>query len=302
MPQTSSTTPFVSLNSLARGIAALVLCFVAATPALAAGFERGPAPTKAALEADRGPFELATYKIAKADAKAYNYGGATVYYPKSTGQTFGIVTLTPGFLGFQAVYVPLAQRVASHGFIVVNLDTNSITDIPAARAAEMAGALKQVLELVQSGKAPFANVADVTRRAMMGHSMGGGGTLVASVADPSLKAAVPITPWNVEQDYSTDTVPTLIVACQNDAIAPNKQHSDPFYASLSASLPRGEIEIKGADHLCPLSLAKASYQITVAKSAIAWLKLFVDEDKRYEALVKGGMNGGEYSRYDVKGF
>lgn len=283
---------------LSLSLAALL---VSPKAAQAASFERGPDPTVAALEA-AGPFAVDSFKISRADAKAYGYGGATVYFPKASGQTFGLVSLTPGFLGFQAVYVPLAERVASHGFVVINLDTNTVFDQPDLRAREMAGALKQVIELVQTSKTPFAATVDTTRRAVMGHSMGGGGTLAEAVADGSLKAAVPITPWHTRSDFSADTVPTLIVACEKDLIAPNKLGSDAYYASLSPSLPRGEVEVKGADHLCPLSLAKAAYRDTVAKSAIAWLKRFLDEDMRYDALVKGGMNDGDFSRFDVKGF
>jgi len=121
-------------------------------------------------------------------------------------------------------------------------------------------------------------------------------------ADPTLKASVPITPWHTTKSFSNTQVPTLIIACDKDIIAPNKQHSDLFYASLNASLPRGEVDIKGSDHFCPLSLAKASDQMNVAKSAIAWLKRFVDEDTRYDSLLKGGMNGDEFIRYDIKGF
>lgn len=289
-------------HGLAPMMAAMVLAIgTASVNAHAAGHERGPAPTRAALETT-GPYQLDTFKIDRADAKAYNYGGATVYFPKASGETFGIVTLTPGFIGFQAVYEPLARRIASHGFVVVSLDTGTVLDFPDLRAKEMAGALKQAVELAQSGKAPYAAVLDASRRAVMGHSMGGGGTLAAAVADKTLKAAVPITPWHATQSFAGDTVPTLIVACEKDWIAPNKQHADPFYASLDSTLPRGEVEVKGADHLCPLSLAKADYQNTVAKSAIAWLKRFLDEDSRYDALVKGGINGGDYSRFDVKGF
>lgn len=289
------------LNRLAMGAIALAFSFTASLTAHAAGYERGPDPTRASLEA-AGPYALDSFKISRTDAKAYGYGGATVYYPKTGTQTFGIVTLTPGFLGFQLVYQALAERVASHGFIVVNLDPTTIFDFPDLRAREMAGAMKQAIELAQVGKAPYANELDATRRAMMGHSMGGGGTLAAAVADSTLKAAVPLAPWHTTKNFANDKVPTLIVACEKDIIAPNAQHSDPFYASLSATLPRGEVEVKGADHLCPISLAKAAYQTTVAKSAIAWLKRFVDEDMRYDALVKGGIDGGDYSRFDVKGF
>jgi predicted dienelactone hydrolase len=291
----------ISLQRLTMGMGALVLSLSAAVPAIAAGHERGPAPTRASLEA-AGPYSVDSFKITNADAKSYGYGGATVYFPKGSTETFGLVSLTPGFLGFQTVYQPLAERVASHGFVVINLDTNTLADQPDLRAKEMAGALKHVIELAQGGKAPYASVLDATRRGVMGHSMGGGGTLAQAVLDPSLKAAVPITPWHTTKTFAKNTVPTLILACEKDGIAPNKTYSDPMYASLNTTLPRGEIEVKGADHLCPLSLAKAAYQTTVSKSVIAWLKRFMDEDTRYDALVKGEINNGDYSRFEVKGF
>ncbi|MFT3856000.1 MAG: dienelactone hydrolase family protein [Aquabacterium sp.] len=291
----------MKLKQLTLALAALSVSFLAATQALAAGFERGPAPTKAALEADRGSFEVASYKIERADAKAFGYGGATVYYPKSGTQTFGLVTVFPGFLGTQGVYATLAQRIASHGFVVANLDPNNIFDLPDLRARQMMAAQQQVIELAQGG-APYATVMDKSRRAVVGHSMGGGGTLSAASKDPSLKAAVPLTPWHTTKSFSANQVPTLIVACEKDAIAPNKQHSDPFYASLSPTLARGEVELKGADHLCPITLAKAVDQVNVAKSTIAWLKRFVDADMRYDGFIKNELNGPEYSRFEVKGF
>ncbi len=283
-----------------RLLAALSLSFIASQAAFAAGFERGPAPTKASLEA-AGSFEVASAKITRTEAKSFGYGGATIYYPKSGTQTFGIVSLTPGFLGTQSVYVPLAQRMASHGFVVINLDTNNIFDQPEQRAKQMAGAIKQVTEQAQAGKAAFSAVADTSRRAVVGHSMGGGGSLAAARNDATLKAAVPLTPWHLTKSFSTIQVPTMIVACEKDTIAPNNQHSNPFYASLNTSLARGKVEIKGADHMCPLSFAKAADQTNVAKMTIAWLKLFLDEDQRYADLVKSGLNGAEFLNYDVQG-
>ena len=40
----------------------------------------------------------------------------------------------------------------------------------------------------------------------------------------------------------------------------------------------------------------------MAKVSIAWLKRFLDEDMRYDALIKGGLKGAEYSQYVVEGF
>ncbi len=287
-----------SLALAALAVAAAALC---STPVLAAGYERGPDPTSAALDTT-GPFTVSSFKISKADAKSHNYGGATVYYPKVTdGQTFGVVAMMPGFLAFQAVYETLVKKVASHGFVVINIDSVASGDLPDVRALEMAGALSHVVDLAKSG-APYAKVTDLSRRAMMGNSMGGGALLSAAVADSSLKAAVALQPWHTKQDFSGDAVPTLIVACEKDTIAPNKTHSDAFYASLSTDLPRGEIEVKGASHVCATFLGNKTHHALVAKASIAWLKRFLDEDMRYDPLIKGGIKSADYSRYDVKGF
>ena len=284
---------------LVRTTAGACLVALASTSVLAGSvYERGPAPTAQSLGAT-GSFEIGAHVITRANAKGY--GGATVHYPKSGTQTFGIVSLTPGFLGTQSQYKALSQFIASHGFVVINLDPNSIFDVPDMRARQMAAAIQQVVDMTKAGKAPFAAVTDVTRRAVSGHSMGGGGSLSAAAADPTLKAAVPLAPWHTTKNFSRVDVPTLIVACQNDNIATNTQHSDKFYASLAADLPRGEVEVKGVDHMCSTNLAP-NYINEVGKAVVAWLKRFVDEDTRYDALVKGGMNVGDFSRYDVQGF
>lgn len=270
--------------------------------AYAEGFERGPAPTAASLNAT-GPYALGEYKIAAADAKSHNYGGATVYYPKAPqGETFGVVVMVPGFLAFQAVYENLVKKIASHGFVVVNMDTVAKADQPDTRAAEMADALQHVVGLAQTGNVPYAAVADLSRRAAVGNSMGGGAVLTAGVADHGLKAIVALQPWHTTKSFAGNGVPTLIVACKNDLIAPNKTHSDPFYQSLPAALPRAEIEVSAAGHLCATFLGTKAQLNTMGKSTVAWLKRFVDEDQRYDALVRGGINQGEFSRFLVGGF
>jgi predicted dienelactone hydrolase len=276
-------------------------CLALSLSAAAMAAEHGPAPTKALLEADKGSYTVGSFTISKTNAKTY--GGAAVYYPKGTsGETFGVVALAPGFTGPRAVYDWLAQRVASHGFVVINIDTKTLLDQPPARAKQLADALKQVVALSKTTGNALNGVADTSRRAVMGHSMGGGGSLIAATADPTLKAAVPLTPWSASPNsFAGNKVPTMVVACEKDAIAPNKTHSDKFYASLSTTLPRGYVQIAGADHFCATSLSSAAYRTTLAKTAIAWLKLFVDEDARYADLVQSGLNGAEYLAYKAEG-
>jgi dienelactone hydrolase len=273
---------------------ATLLALASLAPLQAHAVQNGPAPTEDLLNAAAGSYAVANAKVATPSG----YGAGTVYYPTAAG-TYGLVVLAPGFTATQVYYTWLAQRVASHGFVVVNINTKTVLDQPESRATQMAAALKQVVALNGTAGTPFAGKVDVSRQAVMGHSMGGGGTLAAARDNPTLKAAVPLTPWHTTKDFSGIKVPTLIVACEKDAIAPNASHSNKFYSSLKVSLSRAKVEIAGADHFCPTSLAGAATQNIVARNAIAWLKLFLDGDTRYQALVQG-TTGSIYSAVDVQ--
>ena len=252
---------------------------------------RGPAPTEASLKATNGPFAISSSRVTLPSG----YGGATVYYPSSKAEgKFGIVVLAPGFTASQSSYSWLATRVASHGFVVVNIDTTTTLDQPDSRATQMMAALNQVTNLSQRTSSAYYNVVDVSRRAVMGHSMGGGGTLTAATRNPPLRAAVPLTPWHTTKNFSGDAVPTMILACQSDTVAPNASHASAFYSSLKTSLPRAYVELAGADHFCPTRIASTATRALVGRAAISWLKLFVDQDERYRSLLNA-TGGSAYS-------
>lgn len=260
---------------------------ILSTSALAAGFERGPAPTNGSLLAD-GPYKVSSAKVASPNG----YGSATVYYPSEAKDgKFGLIGFAPGFISTPGYYTWMYTRLASHGFVVIAMGTKTIFDSPDPRGVQLAAALKQVTDLVNAGGVPYAAVTDTSRQAMMGHSAGGGGTLTASRdnTNPALKAAVPMNAASTSSDFSGIKVPTLILACEKDAIAPNKTFSAKYYPTLSTSIDRAYLEVAGADHLCPTFLAKADVQNTVGKTVISWLKRYVDEDRRYAPFIKGAV-------------
>ncbi|MFT3858348.1 MAG: alpha/beta hydrolase [Aquabacterium sp.] len=262
--------------------------------AWAAGFERGPAPTEAGLLGN-GPYTVASAKV----ASPAGFGSATVYYPTQTQEgKFGLVGLAPGFLSTPGLYTWLASRLASHGFVVVNMGTKTVFDTPEPRGVQLMAALKQVSTLVAAGTVPYAAITDTARQAIMGHSAGGGGTLTAARDNPGLKAAIPMTPASNVSSFDTVAVPTLILACEKDAIAPNATFSAKYYPTLPSTLDRAYLEIAGADHLCPTSLAKAAVQNTVARTVIPWLKRHVDEDRRYQGFITGAASP-TYVKVDV---
>ncbi|HEX5373101.1 MAG TPA: dienelactone hydrolase family protein [Aquabacterium sp.] len=284
------------ISRIAAGVFT-TLCLISGT-ALANPYARGPAPTLADLEAAAGPFAVSTQKISSASG----YGGGTVYYPTSSAEgSYGIVAIAPGFTNTQAFLSQWGPKLASHGFVVVNMNTTTIFDQPESRGKQLMAALKQITTLSQTKTTPYYGKVDPSRQAVMGYSMGGGGTLAAARDNPGLKAAFALAPWHTLKDFSKVTVPTMILACQSDIVAPIDSHSQKFYASLSATPAKAYLEIKGGDHFCPSNNGTAEMKVTERKFGVAWLKRFLDEDTRYTPFLQPLVNDAIVSDYKTSG-
>jgi hypothetical protein len=168
-----------------------------ATSAQAANpYERGPAPTAAALDASRGPFATAQQSVSSSVA---GFGGGVIYYPTSTSEgTFGAVAISPGYTASWSSISWLGPRIASHGFVVIGIETNSVLDQPASRGDQLLAALDYLTR-----SSSVRTRIDASRLAVAGHSMGGGGSLEAAKDRPSLQAAVPLAPWNATKSWSS---------------------------------------------------------------------------------------------------
>jgi alpha-beta hydrolase superfamily lysophospholipase len=261
---------WTALAVAASAVAVAAGGIVAAGPSSAADnpFQRGPDPTLASIQATTGPFAVSTTTVARGNG----FGGGTIYFPTDTSQgTFGAVVIAPGFTERQSAVSWLGPRLASQGFVIFTIDTNSTTDQPTARATEMLAALDFL-----TGSSSVRTRVDASRLAVSGHSMGGGGTLEATVRRTSLKAAVPMAPWDQTKSFSGDRTPTLIVAAQNDNVAPVAQHARPFYSSIPTTQPKMYLELAGASHN-----TVNSANVTQAQFEIAFLKRFVDNDTRF---------------------
>lgn len=255
-----------------------------AAPAQSNPYEKGPVPTLASIQAD-GPFTIASQTIPSGSG----FGGATVYTPTAPG-TYAVVAVCTGFVTAQSSMAPMAKRLATHGFVVVNIDTNTIFDFPDSRATQLLAALKAAVAL-KTG--PVAGKIDVSRQAVAGWSMGGGGTLLAANSTPGLKGAVAFAPWVAGTPISADRVPSAIVGGASDNVAPAASHSTPLYNSIPASTPKLLGIITGASHFFPTTTSQpASY------TSIAWMKRFVDNDTRYSGFLNGD---AAYSSFSSNG-
>jgi dienelactone hydrolase len=270
------------LRRRATLVAVLALLFAGlgfATPAEAQSsnpYQRGPNPSQSSIEASRGSYSTAT---TTASGFGLGFGGGTIYYPTGTNETFGGIAISPGYTGTQSTISWLGPRLASQGFVVITIDTNSRYDQPDSRADQLLSALDYLAE--DSSSAVRARL-DSSRMALMGHSMGGGGTLRGSEDRPSIKAGIPMTPWHSDKTWGSVSVPQLIIGAENDSVAATGSHAIPFYNSLPSSLDKAYLELDGASHFAP-----NSSNTTIASYSISWLKRFVDNDTRYDQFLCG---------------
>ncbi|MFB4425210.1 alpha/beta hydrolase family protein [Streptomyces sp. QL37] len=258
----------------AAATAGLVTALMPGAQAADNPYERGPAPSNASIEASRGSY--ATSQTTVSSLSVRGFGGGTIYYPTSTSDgTFGAVVISPGFTAYQSSIAWLGPRLASQGFVVFTIDTNTTADQPASRGDQLLAALDYLTE-----DSSVRTRIDSSRLGVMGHSMGGGGTLEAAKDRPALQAAIPLTGWNTDKSWPEVQTPTLVIGADGDTIAPVASHSEPFYNSLPSSLDKAYLELRGATHFTP-----NTSNTTIAKYSISWLKRFIDNDTRYEQFL-----------------
>ncbi|MBZ6129376.1 bis(hydroxyethyl) terephthalate hydrolase [Streptomyces olivaceus] len=237
-------------------------------------YERGPAPTESSIEAPRGSYSVADTRVSS--LAVTGFGGGTIYYPTSTADgTFGAVVISPGYTAYQSSIAWLGPRLASQGFVVFTIDTNTTLDQPDSRGRQLLAALDYL-----TGRSSVRARIDSSRLGVMGHSMGGGGSLEAAKSRPSLQAAIPLTPWNLDKTWPEVSTPTLVVGADGDTIAPVASHAEPFYSSLPSATDRAYLELNNATHFSP-----NTSNTTIAKYSISWLKRFIDNDTRYEQFL-----------------
>jgi len=174
-----------------------------------------------------------------------------------------------------ALYTWIGTRVASQGFVVFLIDTDTRVDLPPSRGDQLLAALDYLVNV-----SPVRDHVDPDRLAVGGHSNGGGGALEAAVDDPTLQAVVALQPWNPTKSFPGISTPTMLIGAEDDAVAKPEEHAERFYESIPASAGKAYAELAGERH----GVGTESHT-TQAASMIAWLKRYVDDDPRYDQFL-----------------
>ncbi|WP_410816591.1 ricin-type beta-trefoil lectin domain protein [Micromonospora sp. 050-3] len=262
----------------AAGIAVAVGLFtitVATGSASAADnpYQRGPDPTQTSVTAVNGPFANTSVSV----PTGYGFNGGRIYYPTDTSQgTFGAIAISPGYTAlFSAELAWMGPWLASHGFVVIGIETNSRNDFDTARGTQLLAALDYLTQ-----QSPVRDRVDPNRLAVAGHSMGGGGALSAATRRPSLKAAVGIAPYSPSSNLANDRVPTMIFAGQADTVV-TPSYATGLYNSLPATTESVYVEVAGADHGFMVGRSNP----VMVRTMLPFVKMFIDNDTRYSQFL-----------------
>lgn len=239
-------------------------------------YQRGPNPSINDLLSD-GPFSTSQdSNVSGGFGSGFN--NVNVCYPNDTSEgTFGGFVVIPGFLSSKLQMMWACDKVASHGFVVAVMETNSGLDFPGGRRDQA----QAVIQHLSSGSAPSAiqQRLDTSRWSVGGWSMGGGGALDAgNENNPQLQAVVGWEPWNIGS-YGFLSVPALIVGASNDLVAAAGAHAEPFYNSILLA-EKYYVELSGQGHF-----VGSTDNIVQSAATIAWLKRWVDNDTRYDSIL-----------------
>jgi dienelactone hydrolase len=262
------------------------------------GAQQGEALSEAELSAllEEGPYEVSGYSDVPVTEA---FLAATIFFPWDAVEPVGGIAIVPGFMGTQDNIWWWGARLASHGYAVILLDTNDLRDQPAARAEALLTGIRVLRTENGRPDSPLYERLDATRMAVAGHSMGGGGALLAAERDTSLRAVIPFTPWLPQPEFETISTPTLIIAGEADAVAGVEAHAWPHFLALPESLPKLYVEVAGGDHYVT-DTNRGTDLDSLSRYVLAWLGLHLNEDERYGAFLFGERPVGEsinFSRY-----
>mgnify|MGYP001174911955 CR=1 FL=1 len=237
-------------------------------------------------ELDERLYEVRTYET---EVTSEAFAGAVVFYPLtlSFDPPNGAVAFMPGFRAPASIYEWWGPALASLGYSVFILETNTPTDSLAARADALIAAVDFIKSENQNSSAPVADKIDIEKIAIMGHSMGGGASLLAATQiEDDIKAVIPLALYCCEPgqsfsgDYGNLEVPAMIIASTEDEVAPPGDHAKLLYDSIGGS--RTYIEFASGDHMFVSNSGEE--KAALSRFVLAFLKDNLDGRNHLESL------------------
>jgi hypothetical protein len=246
-----------------------------------------------------GPFQTSRYNLRSWAP------GATVYHPTSGTPPYSAIVFCPPFTGTQPMYAAWGPFFASHGIIMVTMDSRTVADTVDSRATQQ----QQVVDLMikeNTGSGPLAGKIDTSRIGVTGWSMGGGATWISGTVKQGLKTAMSLaghnmTAINPAARGGSLKIPTIIFNGSTDAtILGGLGQSSGVYRSIPSPTPKVIFEVSTAGHFSWGSPTQASPDVAIL--ALAFQKAYLDGDMRWTQFIKRpGSRVGTYNQANIEG-
>lgn len=210
-----------------------------------------------------------------------------VYYPASTAGTnvavadgsFPVVVFGHGFAMQWSAYQNIWEHLTPRGYILVFPKTESGL-IPAPShndfGLDLVVASNRMLLENSSASSPFFQKIN-GKSGLMGHSMGGGATMLAAENNDNIKTIIGLAPAETNPSAiavtSNITIPALILSGSSDGVTAPSEHHLPIFNGIS-SLCKSYVSITGGAHCyfantnvaCDFGEGSASTGITITRA------------------------------------
>jgi len=199
--------------------------------------------------------------------------------PNVTDAPYPTLLFSPGYMMTIDVYASFAGGITSWGFVCVIVGSPS-NAWDSERASDLVDALNWLDEQNDNSSFELSQLMDESKFGVLGHSLGGMATVMASGSEPRFKVSVPIAPFVMPGSAARARdihAPILIIVGSADTIAPPATMSYPLYEE--ANPPKLCITLMGVDHLNVVNLCP--------KYVISFLKLYLYEDLDYAEYLYG---------------
>ncbi len=233
-----------------------------------------------------GPYEIATLTEADGIRNGPDYAGATIYYPTNGTGPYASIAMVPGFTALPSSIEEWGPFYASHGIVTIIIGTNSLVDLPEARANALLDALETIKQENTRSASPLEGALNTNQLAVSGMSMGGGGAQRAAVLDNSISAVVALCPYLNSPALNHD-VPLLIFSGEEDLVAPSSEHANVHYNSTPNTTDKLLFEVVNGNHF--VANSPSGSEGVIGQVALSWLKLQLEEKECYCPLLTNNL-------------
>ena len=267
-------------------------------------------------------FEIGTTSITFTDTDRGREVETFIYYPADAAGAdvsladglFPVISVGHGFLMTYESYQYIWEHYVPLGYIVILPNTE--TAVPVSHGdfgKDLSFVIHALLAENEIESSPFFGHVS-PHSALVGHSMGGGASILAAAEDASITTIVTFAAAETDPSAiaaaSSINQPSLTFAGENDCVAPPADHQEPMYTNHNDC--KGYVLITGGSHcqfansnfICELGefacpgdgISESEQHAAVLEILTPWLQAYLKTDyAAWEAVVALEGAGDNYN-------